>query len=238
MKLVVVGGPPAVGKTAVLVHVLSHVRTAGHAVGVAKLDCLVANDNEAFARKGIETITGLSGYVCPDHFLATNIDRIAQWGLRREIDLLVIESAGLCNRCSPYLKELLAVAVMDVLSGVAAVQKVGPMLKSADVVVLTRGDLVSQAERDVFRLRVAAVNRRARILEINGLSGQGSRALATIFQQCADYDLDAELGLRFSMPAAVCSFCLGEKRVGDAFASGNVRLMELDDDRPLERAQP
>jgi G3E family GTPase len=139
----------------------------------------------------------------------------------------VVESAGLCNRCAPYLRGSLAVAVMDVLSGVASVQKVGPMLRSADVVVLTRGDLVSQAERDVFRLRVAAVNRKARVIEINGLSGQGSRMLATILETSAEWAPEAELSLRFSMPAGVCSFCLGERRVGNEFASGNVRLMEL-----------
>ncbi len=227
MKLTIVGGPPSVGKTAVVGHVLAHLRAAGRVAGVAKLDCLVANEAQLFERQGVPVTVGLAGYLCPDHFLATNIDRIAAWGLRQRLDLLVVESAGLCNRCSPYLRGLLAVAVMDVLSGVAAVQKVGPLLKAADLVLLTRGDLVSQAERDVVRLRVAELNRGAKILEVNGLTGQGARLIARLFEAGADYVPGAELSLRFSMPAAVCSFCLGEKRVGDAFARGNVHLMEL-----------
>jgi hypothetical protein len=31
------------------------------------------------------------------------------------------------------------------------------------------------------------------------------------------------------MPAAVCSFCLGEKRAGEIHARGNVKLFEIKD---------
>ena len=34
--------------------------------------------------------------------------------------------------------------------------------------------------------------------------------------------------LRFSMPAALCSYCLGETRIGSDFQMGNVRKMDLD----------
>jgi Ni2+-binding GTPase involved in maturation of urease and hydrogenase len=227
MRLAVVGGPPSVGKTQALLHALGHLRQRGLAVRAVKLDCLVAGDEAAYARRGIEALVGLSGYVCPDHFLATNIDRIAGWGQDQGADVLVIESAGLCNRCSPYLQGHLAVAVMDTLSGMGTPRKVGPLLRSADLVVLTRGDLVSQAEREVFRLQVAAVNRRARIIELNGLTGQGSLALADALERATPMAAGAELRLRYPMPAAVCSFCLGEKRLGAEFASGNVRLMSL-----------
>lgn len=230
MKLIIVGGPPSVGKSAVLSHALRHLERQGRKVGIVKLDCLVAGDEEVYASKGFETITGLSTYVCPDHYLATNIDRIVAWGMRRGTDLLVIESAGLCNRCSPYVKGSLAVAVMDTLSGVRAPRKMGPLLRSADLVVITRGDLVSQAEREVFRLRVAAVNRRAKLMEVNGLTGQGTRALASELNAARSVDLEEVMELRFPMPSAVCSFCLGEKRIGDRFASGSVRLMSLPDD--------
>ena len=36
--------------------------------------------------------------------------------------------------------------------------------------------------------------------------------------------------LRFPMPAALCSYCLGETRIGEAFQMGNVRKMDLGDD--------
>lgn len=227
MRLIVVGGPPSVGKTQVLLHALGQLRERGLAVRAVKLDCLVANDADVYARRGIEAVTGLSTYVCPDHYLATNMDRIVAWGEERGTDVLAIESAGLCNRCSPYLADALAIAVMDTLSGTETPRKVGPLLRSADIVVLTRGDLVSQAEREVFRVRVAAVNRQARILEVNGLTGQGARALAGLLAEAPEVDPAAPLRLRYPMPSAVCSFCLGEKRLGADHASGNVRLMEL-----------
>ncbi len=48
------------------------------------------------------------------------------------------------------------------------------MLKSADFVVITKGDIVSQAEREVFAARVTAVNPKAVVMHVNGLNGQGA----------------------------------------------------------------
>lgn len=238
MKLIVVGGPPAVGKTQVLAHALGHLQSKGHSVRVVKLDCLVADDPEQYAKRGIDAKVGLSTYVCPDHYLATNIGRIVAWGHEVSTDILAIESAGLCNRCSPYLSNVMAVGVLDTLSGTNTPRKVGPMLRSADVVVLTRGDLVSQAEREVFRYRVAGVNRKARILEVNGLTGQGSRALARLMAQAPQLLPGAQMSLRYPMPAAVCSFCLGEKRIGTEPLQGNVRLLDLSDPMSEPREGP
>ena len=234
MKVIVVSGPPSVGKTSVLLHTLTHLKSRGADVAVAKLDCLVGGDELVYEEHGIPAITGLSTYVCPDHFLATNIDRIVGWGKRNQRDFLIIESAGLCNRCSPYFNDILAVAVLDTLSGMNAPRKVGPFLKSADLVVLTRGDLISQAEREVFRMQVATVNRKARILNVNGLTGQGTRLLATQFENASSFNKEMLLQLRYPMPAAVCSFCSGERRVGEEFASGNVRFMKLSDSQEKE----
>lgn len=71
---------------------------------------------------------------------------------------------------------MLAVYVIDNLSGVDTPRKIGPMLKMADLVVITKGDIVSQAEREVFAYRVRQVNGPATILQVNGLTGQGARA--------------------------------------------------------------
>ena len=196
-------------------------------MAVVKLDCLVGGDEQTYQNHGFEAITGLSTYICPDHYLATNIDRIIEWGVSGQNDFLVVESAGLCNRCSPYLSSGLAVAVIDMLSGMKTPRKIGPLLKSADIVALTRGDLISQAERDVFRMQVASVNRKAKLFEVNGLTGQGTRLLAGHLENAPVHQAGSPLQLRYPMPAAVCSFCLGEKRVGEEFASGNVKLMEF-----------
>ena len=104
-----------------------------------------------------------------------------QWGLSKKLDILISESAGLCNRCSPYIKDILSVCVIDNLSGINTPKKVGPMLRSADIVVITKGDIVSQAEREVFASRVGQVNPRALTMHVNGLTGQGAYELSTLF---------------------------------------------------------
>ena len=121
--------------------------------------------------------------------------------------------------------------VIDNLSGVNTPKKIGPMLKSADIVVITKGDIVSQAEREVFASKVNLVNPGAVIMNINGLTGQGSFELSTLLYSQEDA-IDTLVGrrLRFTMPAALCSYCLGETRIGDNYQMGNVRKMKLTGD--------
>jgi len=231
MRFIIVGGPPSVGKTSLLVHVIGHLGNTGRRCTVVKLDCLTAQDAETYALHGIESVTGLSTYVCPDHYLASNIQGIVDHGMRRRADYLFVESAGLCNRCSPHLRGNLAVTVLDMVSGVHAARKVGPLLKAADIVVLTRGDMISQAEREVFRVQVRRMNSSARLLEVNGLTGQNSNILARLVEHAPDYDPAVPIHVRAPLPGAVCSFCLGEQRVGETYASGNVKLLEFPEDR-------
>jgi Ni2+-binding GTPase involved in maturation of urease and hydrogenase len=227
MKLIITGGPPSVGKTSVLIHVIRHLDADRKKTIVIKLDCLTADDSDQYKRHGIRAVTGLSTYICPDHYLATNIERIIKYGIKVKTDYLIIESAGLCNRCSPHLQATLGITVLDMLSGIHAPKKVGPLLKSADVVVLTRGDMVSQAEREVFRVQISKLNRKAKLIEVNGLTGQNSFLLAGLFRKAPDFDPSIPLHLKFPLPGAVCSFCLGEQRVGETYASGNVKLLDL-----------
>jgi Ni2+-binding GTPase involved in maturation of urease and hydrogenase len=155
---------------------------------------------------------------------------VTQWGVKNKFDLLISESAGLCNRCSPYIKEIGAVCVIDNLSGINTPKKIGPMLKSADTVVITKGDIVSQAEREVFASRVNSVNPNATILHVNGLTGQGAFELGSLIHK-DDEGIDTVKGkeLRFPMPSALCSYCLGETRIGDEYQMGNVRKIDLED---------
>ncbi len=105
------------------------------------------------------------------------------------------------------------------------------MLKSADIVVITKGDIVSQAEREVFASKVNSVNPRATTMHINGLTGQGAYELSTLlYDQEEEVDSVQGMELRFPMPSALCSYCLGETKIGQAYQMGNVRKMELGDD--------
>lgn len=229
MKLVTVCGPPSSGKTAVILKSLAAFSERGQKVGVVKFDCLSTEDDLLYERAGIPVKKGLSGPLCPDHYFVSNVEETVQWGIAEGFDLLVSESAGLCNRCSPHIKDVLAVCVIDNLSGVTTPKKIGPMLKMADIVVITKGDIVSQAEREVFASRVAAVNPRAAVLHVNGLTGQGAFELSTLMaDEPAEVDTLIGHKLRFTMPSALCSYCLGETRIGDTYQMGNVRKMKLD----------
>lgn len=199
-------------------------------VGVVKFDCLATDDDLLYEKAGIPVKKGLSGALCPDHYFASNIEEVVQWGVKNNLDLLVTESAGLCNRCSPYIKKITGVCVIDNLSGINTPKKIGPMLKLADIVVITKGDIVSQAEREVFASRVSSVNPRATTMHINGLTGQGAYELSTLlYDENKEIDTVVGLELRFSMPGALCSYCLGETRIGKDFQMGNVRKIDLGD---------
>ena len=228
MKFVTVSGPPSVGKTAVILKTITHLQDAGNKVGVVKFDCLSTQDDEIYEKHGIPVRKGLSGALCPDHYFVSNVEEVVQWGVGRGLDVLVSESAGLCNRCSPYIKDVLAVCVIDNLSGVNTPRKVGPMLKSADIVVVTKGDIVSQAEREVFARAVAVVNPKALVMNVNGITGQGATELASLLMEADEVDTVQGRRLRFSMPAALCSYCLGETRIGEAYQQGNVRKINLE----------
>jgi len=230
MKLVTFSGPPSSGKTSVILKSIAALKERGISVGVVKFDCLYTDDDELYAKAGIPVKKGLSGALCPDHYFVSNIEEVVEWGIKKGVDLLVTESAGLCNRCSPYVKEIKAICVIDNLSGINTPKKIGPMLKKADIVVITKGDIVSQAEREVFSSKVAIVNPKAIVMHINGLTGQGSFELSTLlFDKEKDVESLKGMELRFPMPAASCSYCLGETRIGADYQMGNVRKMEMED---------
>jgi len=231
MNLVTISGPPSSGKTSVILKTIEAIKKRGLSVGVVKFDCLYTDDDILYEKAGVPVKKGLSGSLCPDHYFASNIEEVVTWGVKEKLDLLITESAGLCNRCSPYIKGIKAICVIDNLSGINTPKKIGPMLKTADIIVITKGDIVSQAEREVFASRVNSVNPKAAIIFVNGLTGQGAFELSTLVY---DKELDIETvkgkELKFPMPSALCSYCLGETRIGEEYQMGNTRKMKIGDD--------
>ncbi|MDR3323662.1 MAG: hypothetical protein LBS89_05615 [Zoogloeaceae bacterium] len=228
MQLVTVAGSPSVGKTSVILRIAERLRDGGMKVGIAKFDSLSTSDDKLYAARGFPVATGLSGALCPDHYFVSNIEDCFAWGARQKLDLLVSESAGLCNRCSPHIADVLAICVVDALAGVHTPKKIGPMLRLADCVVITKGDIVSQVEREVFAHHVRLANPGARALFCNGITGQGADELARILRQSADIDQLEGRRLRFPMPAAVCPYCVGETAIGEKHQRGNVKKIRFE----------
>lgn len=226
MKSLIVAGPPSSGKTAVIMHAARNLLSEGARVAAVKFDTRSSLDPETYARKlGIPAIGGISDYLCPDHYFISNMEEAMEWGLSQKAEYLFIETAGLCLRCAPHIEGVLAVTIVDCLGGIQAPEKMGPMLSLADIVVLTKGDLVSQAEREVIRYGISAVNPGGDVLPVNGLMGTGSLGLVRrIKEHRSPASLEGSR-LRHDMPAAICSYCTGEQRIGRKFQSGSVEKL-------------
>lgn len=226
MKILTVSGPPSSGKTSVILQLIKTM--PNRKIGVVKFDCLTSFDREPYEASGIPVVVGSAGKLCPDHYFVTNIQTAFDWGKRLDLDLLITESAGLCNRCSPHIRGVPAICVIDNLSGINTPRKLGPMLRFADVVVVTKGDIVSQAEREVFAYNIRQMNPHAIILRLNGITGQGTFLLAKYVERARDVETISGMQLRFTVPSAVCAYCTGEKRIGAAYQLGMIKPLECD----------
>lgn len=146
------------GKTSALKALLPLLEEGGTAPCVCKIDCLKTGDGALFQRMGLPCVTGLSGDICPDHFLVSNLPELWDWADRLKRDTLVIETAGLCHRCSPATQHMTAGCVLDCTASCRASGQLGPMLTQADFVVLTKIDMVSQAELEIISWQIRQIN--------------------------------------------------------------------------------
>lgn len=205
-------------------HAVRDLKRAGMNPALVKIDCLWTEDDKRFQRLEVPVSIGLSRDMCPDHYAIYNMDEMMEWAKKQKADVLLNETAGLCLRCAPYPDKCLAICVIDVTTGPNSPLKVGPLLTTADVVVMTKGDLVSQAEREVFRERIIEANPKCRIVEANGLSGKGSSELADLMRSWPD--VSGEMVLRHNPPLAVCTLCTGELRVSKEHHRGVLRHLD------------
>lgn len=228
LKIITIAGTPSSGKTAVISHLARLFLKQNIRVAAAKFDALATQDDIHFkTRVGIPSIKGLSDYICPDHYYVSNLEEVVAWGKSQGAQLLFIETAGLCLRCAPHIQEIPAISIMDHLSGINAPEKMGPLLNLADAVVVTKGDMVSQAEKEVFLYKIRQINPTAFLFQVNGLTGSGNLPLKRLIDTWESVEGISNLSLRYSMPASVCSYCTGETRIGRKFQSGNVKKIEL-----------
>ncbi len=223
MKLITFAGSHASGKTSVILKTCEHLFAANLSVGVMKLDSISTDDDKIYMANNIKILKYISGNVCPDHYFASHITETFNWGLSQKLDVLITESAGLCGRCAPHIRNVPAVCVIDCLAGISAPYKTGPMLFFADYIVVTKGDLVSPAEREVFLRNIHYANSRAKVSFINGLSGQGSSRLSSFIKSSVEIESIKDKFLRFTMPSASCNFCSGQTWVGNSSAGGRIK---------------
>jgi Ni2+-binding GTPase involved in maturation of urease and hydrogenase len=210
MKFIIFAGTPGSGKTSIIRHIIKELKD-DFELFFAKFDCLQTLDDERIAKEyKIPAVKKLAGELCPDHYAALEIPKIVKDN--QDKDMIILETAGLCLRCSPYVKEGLGINVLDITSGNPS--RYGPILTQADIVAISKGDLISQAEREIFRARVLKVNPEARIVEVNGLTGEGAVDIAESIKESPRAG-NKKFTLKHSMPSAVCGYCYGNKIIGE-----------------------
>ncbi len=80
-KTILLSGSSAVGKTAVLKHILKGLEKPC----VCKIDCIETEDDKVIKELGFPCVVGIGGDVCPDHFLVSNLVELWNWSKSIEI---------------------------------------------------------------------------------------------------------------------------------------------------------
>ncbi len=230
--VILFSGASAVGKTAALRHLLPLLTAEGATPCVCKIDCLQTQDDQLYRAMGLPCVAGLSGDLCPDHFLVSNLPELWHWGESLSCDTLVIETAGLCHRCSPATRQMTAGCVLDCTASSKAPEQLGPMLTEADFVVLTKIDMVSQAELEIICWQIRRLNPHAMLFPVDALAGYGLDLLAQWLRARPAITDRTEDTLRHTMPSGVCSYCVGEQRVGSAYQQGIIGKISFPEDTP------
>lgn len=227
MKLIVFAGPPTCGKTTVIRQVLKRMLIRGLKPAYIKIDVLFADEDETICREfGIPTRKIYSGELCPDHCNVVVLDQAVQWADSCGCEYLFVETAGLCLRCSPYVENSMGIVVLEATSGMNLPRKIGPMLTLADICVITKIDLISQAEREVFRYRVLESAKEIIIVESNALYGIGIDPI--VFKIIKTSDIEFPMYLRGNPPVGTCTICVGKKEIGAKNHFGVLRTLDQD----------
>lgn len=225
MKLAICAGPATTGKTSVLRHMIKKLVFVGYRPAFLKIDVQYAEEDvQLFKEFGIPTRKVYSGELCPDHCNVMVLGDALTWAEESGCNVLLVETAGLCLRCSPYVTGGLGMVVLEATSGMNLPLKVGPMLSLADVAVVTKIDRVSQAEREVFRARIQDVAPSVRIREVNALYGIGIDPLVKLLEEAPA--AHAGMELRGNPPVGTCTICVGKKNIGWREHFGVVRSLE------------
>jgi Ni2+-binding GTPase involved in maturation of urease and hydrogenase len=226
MKLLIVAGPPSAGKTAVVRQIIRILQASGR-ISFLKIDVVRAfEDEELRSEFNIPVKKVYSGDLCPDHMGVLLLKDAITWAERENSAILVIESAGLCLRCTPYTTQSLGIVVLPAVSGTNAPLKMAPMIALADIAVVTKIDLVSQAEKEVFREKIREVSPHIDIVETNAIQGTGMRYLIQAIHRLHDIADPEAIRLRGVPPLGVCTVCVGKREIGWQHHFGVVRKLD------------
>jgi len=227
VKVAICAGPPTSGKTTVLRHAAKKLLARGQRLAYLKVDVRYCDEDELFTRElQVPARKVYSGDLCPDHCSALVLGDAIRWAGDQGAGILLVETAGLCLRCAPYVDGALGIVVLEATSGTNLPRKIGAMLSLADVAVITKIDLVSQAEKEVFRANLVEAAPGVAVVESDALHGINIEPIARRIE--AVPELPESPRLRGSPPMAVCTICAGKKEIGWEHHFGIVRALDSD----------
>ena len=226
MKVIICAGPPTSGKTTVLKQVIKRLTNKGYNLAYFKMDVQFADEDNIIRKEfNIPTKKVYSEDLCPDHCNVIVLGDAIRWAEKEKATVLLVETAGLCLRCSPYIENSLGIVVLEATSGMNLPKKIGPMLSLADIAVVTKIDLVSQAEREVFR---ANINDAAKVIVIETDALRGINIDPIIYRIEKMQETKEPLLLKGNPPVGTCTICVGKKEIGKEAHFGVMRSLESD----------
>ncbi len=225
MKLVLLAGPPSTGKTTILKRIIEHFNSKKK-LAYTKIDVVKANEaDDIYTCYNIPTKTIYTGELCPDHAEVMVMREVIDWAEKLDSDILCLESAGLCLRCSPFTSEGIGIVALNMLSGIHSVDKMQQLICFADIAVITMIDLVSQAEREIYVRKLKENHNSLMIFETNAKHGTALDRLYEIIEQSEDICLD-NIQLKGNPPLGTCTVCIGNKQIGWQSHYGVVRTID------------
>jgi hydrogenase nickel incorporation protein HypB len=167
-------GSPGSGKTAVLEATARAAAAKGWRLGAVSADLATDNDARRLEKAGIPSRAITTGQAC--HLDAELVHRALHDFPWRDTDVFFIENVG--NLVCPAIYDLgqaANVVVLSVTEGEDKPLKYPVMFKAADLVLLTKCDLLPHLEVDLAKVRdaLARVMPRPAVLEVSARSGKG-----------------------------------------------------------------
>ena len=167
-------GSPGSGKTAVLEATARGAAAKGWRLAAVSADLATDNDARRLERAGIPSRAITTGQAC--HLDAELVHRSLHDFPWRDIDVFFIENVG--NLVCPAIYDLgqaANVVVLSVTEGEDKPLKYPVMFKAADLVLLTKIDLVPHLDVDLAKVHdaLARVMPRPRVIEVSARTGAG-----------------------------------------------------------------
>lgn len=227
MKVIICAGPPTSGKTTVIKQIIKKLLVKKIYPSYLKIDVQYADEDLLFSNEfNIPAKKVYSGDLCPDHCNVVVLGDVINWATNNNSDILFVETAGLCLRCSPYIENSMGIVILEATSGMNLPKKIGPMLSLADIAVITKIDLISQAEREVFRANINIAAPDVAVIETDALHGINIDYIVRMIENMKEFYSPSLL--RGNPPVGTCTICVGKKDIGKEHHFGVLRPLDSD----------